>query len=88
MESQPTRELLLVDGLEGPPLDAGQWRVLVDEVGPRLGALCIVHVEPRGLDAVEYCVLMAMGSGLKTQVFCDRKQASLWLSYGEDATGS
>lgn len=87
VESQPARELLLVDELEGPPLDAGQWRVLVDEVGPRLGALRIAHVKPRGLDTVEYCVLMAMGSGLQAQVFSDRKQASLWLSYGEDATG-
>jgi len=84
VESQPARELLLVDELRGPPLQAGQWRVLVDEVGPRLGALRIAHVKPRGLDTVEYCVLMAMESGLQAQVFADRRQASLWLSYGED----
>ena len=83
-QAQPARELLLIDELEGPPLGAGEWRVLVQEVGPRLGALRIAHVKPRGLDTVEHCVLMAMESGLQAQVFIDRKQASLWLSYGED----
>lgn len=85
VEQKPARELLLVDELEGPPLDAVQWRTLVDEVGPRLGALRIAHVKPRGLDTVEYCVLMAMESGLQAQVFSDLTRASLWLSYGEDA---
>ena len=82
-ESQPAREQLLVDELRGAPLDAGQWRVLVDEVGPRLGSLRIAHVKPGGLDTVEHCVLMAMDSGLQAQVFSDLTQASLWLSYGE-----
>lgn len=85
IQAQPARELLLVDELQGPPLGAGQWRVLVEEVGPRLGELRIAHVKPHGLDTVEYCVLMAIGSGLQAQVFSDLKSASLWLSYGEDA---
>jgi hypothetical protein len=85
LERQPARELLLIDELVGPPLDAQQWRRLVDEVGPRLGTLRIAHVKPHGLDTVEYCVLQAIDSGLQAQVFSDRKSASLWLSYGEGA---
>ena len=83
VEAQPARELLLVDELVGPPLSAGEWRALVDEVGPRLGQLRIAHVKPRGLDTVEYCVLSAIEAGLQAQVFTDPQRASLWLSYGE-----
>lgn len=85
VEIRPARELLLVDELKGPALPADQWRVLVEEVGPRLGDLRIAHVKPHGLDTVEYCVLMAMESGLQAQVFSDRRRVSLWLSYGEGA---
>ncbi len=85
LERQPARELLLIDELVGPGLDADQWRRLVGKVGPRLGALRIAHVRPHGLDTVEYCVLQAIDSGLQAQVFSDRKSASLWLSYGEGA---
>jgi hypothetical protein len=85
VQAQPARELLLVDELVGPPLSAGEWRALVDEVGPRLGQLRIAHVKPRGLDTVEYCVLSALDAGLQAQVFSEAQRASLWLSYGERA---
>ena len=85
LRAQPARELLLIDELQGPSLDAGQWRTVVDEVGADLANLRIAHVKPHGLGTVEYCVLQALESGLEAQVFSARKSASLWLSYGESA---
>lgn len=85
IEAQPAHELLLVDELVGPPLEAADWQRLVVEVGPRLGALRIAHVKPRGLDTVEHCVLSAMAAGLDARVFEDERLASVWLRYPGDA---
>jgi hypothetical protein len=82
LERQPAQELLLVDELVGPPLTAEDWAALVVAVGPRLGNLRIAHVKPHGLEAVEHCVLSAIGAGLMAQVFEDEQRASVWLRYG------
>lgn len=83
LEAQRAGLLLLVDELDGPPLDAEDWRELVAEFGPRLGRLRVAHVKPRGLDTVEHCMLSAIGSGLEAQVFADVHSAALWLRYGQ-----
>lgn len=85
LQSQPVGLLLLIDELEGPPLDAEDWRALVAEFGPRLGQLRVAHVKPRGLGTVEHCMLSAIGSGLEAQVFADVHAAGLWLRYGTSA---
>lgn len=85
LEAQPAGLLMLVDELEGPPLEADDWRALVAEFGPRLGRLRVAHVKPRGLGTVEHCMLSAIGSGLEAQVFADVHVAGLWLRYGHSA---
>ena len=85
LQAQPVGLLLLVDELEGPSLEAEDWRALVVEFGPRLGRLRVAHVKPRGLDTVEHCMLSAIGSGLEAQVFADVHTAGLWLRYGHSA---
>ncbi|MGJ4802888.1 hypothetical protein [Luteimonas sp. SDU82] len=88
LEAQRAGLLLLVDELEGPPLDAADWRALVAEFGPLLGRLRVAHVKPRGLDTVEHCMLSAIGSGLEAQVFADVHSAALWLRYGQQRDSS
>ena len=85
LQAQPLGLLLLVDELEGPSLEAEDWRALVVEFGPRLGRLRVAHVKPRGLGTVEHCMLSAIGSGLEAQVFADVHAAGLWLRYGHSS---
>lgn len=83
VEQHRVERLLLVDELEGPSIDAADWRALVAEIGPRLGRMRVAHIKPRGVDTVEHCVLSAIGSGLEAQVFADAHLGALWLRYGQ-----
>ncbi len=85
LDAQPARFLLLIDEMEGPPLQASDWKALVAEFGPHLGRLRVAHVKPHGLDTVEHCMLSAIDSGLEAQVFADVHAAGLWLRYGSQA---
>lgn len=78
------RPVLLVDEMHGEPLDAGDWKQLVDTMaGTGLEAVRIAHVKPRGLDSVEFCEIYAREAGFEARVFTDENAAALWLPHGE-----
>lgn len=78
------RPVLLVEELQGPPLTADDWHVLVAAMaGSELQSVRIAHVRPRGLDAVEFCELHAKDAGFDARVFVREDEASRWLRYGE-----
>ena len=80
------RNVLLVDGLTGPPLTADDWGLLVGAMaGSALQGVRIAHVKPRGLDALEFCELHAKDAGFDARVFVDETEAVRWLRYGETA---
>jgi hypothetical protein len=76
--------LLLVDELQGEPLDAAQWLVLVSAMrGMGLEQVRIAHVRPAGLQMLEHCEIFAVELGFQAHVFVDERAAELWLRYGE-----
>lgn len=78
------RPVLLVDELDGPPLTADDWHVVVVAMaGSPLQSVRIAHVKPRGLAALEFCELYAKDAGFDARVFVDEAEASRWLRYGE-----
>jgi hypothetical protein len=78
------KPVLLVDEMQGAPLDAGDWEQLVGAMqGTGLEKVRIAHVKPRGLDAVEYCEIFAREAGFDARVFTDENSAALWLRHGE-----
>jgi hypothetical protein len=78
------KPVLLVDEMQGAPLDAGDWEQLVKAMqGTGLEKVRIAHVKPRGLDAVEYCEIFAREAGFEARVFTDENTAALWLRHGE-----
>src|SRR5690606_21994842 len=85
LRAQPARELLLSDELQGPSLDAGQWRTVVDEVGADLANLRIAHVKPHGLGTGACCVRQALESVPEAQAVSDRKSARPRQGHGGGA---
>lgn len=76
--------VLLLDRLQGDPLDAAQWLVLVSSMrGLGLEKIRIAHVRPAGLQQLEHCEIFAVELGFQARVFVDERAAELWLRYGE-----
>lgn len=77
------RWLLLVDELRGPPLEAEDWRTLVERMrGTALEVVRIAHVKPHGLEQTEYCEIFALEAGFESRVFVDESVAAVWARYG------
>ncbi len=80
----PVDSLLLVDELQGEPLQEAEWLGLVERMsGQGLEKTRIAHVKPQGLQQIEYCEIFARDAGFVARVFHDEHAAELWLRYGE-----
>ena len=85
LRERPPGGLLLIDELEGAPLEEAQWRELVAAMrGRGLEGLRIAHVKPRGLEKLEYCEMHAREAGLDARAFDHERAAEIWLRYGAD----
>ena len=78
------RGLLVLDEMHGTPLEAAEWKQLVDAI-PRevMGPVRVAHVRPSGLRELEYCEIFAREAGFTARVFQSEHEADVWLRYGE-----
>jgi hypothetical protein len=75
--------VLLIDEMRGPPLQAGEWRGLVEAMrGQGLENVRIAHVKPFGLQGIEYCEIFAREAGFHARVFDNEATAERWLRHG------
>ena len=80
-----SRRMLVVDHLEGTPLDPEGLAVLIGRlVGIGLESIRIAFVEPtaRHLPAMEHGEIFAAELGFDARVFGDTGHADRWLRYG------
>lgn len=83
LQRRPVYGLLLIDEMQGEPLQAEEWRNLVQSMrGAGLDQVRIAHVKPGGLQQIEYCEIYAVESGIQARVFVSESLASVWLLHG------
>ena len=78
------RGLLVVDDMHGMPLEASEWKRLVDAI-PRdvMLPVRVAHVHKGRLRELEYCEIFAREAGFTARVFASEHEADLWLRHGE-----
>jgi hypothetical protein len=82
-----TRRMMVVDRLEGTPLDPTGMAMLVTRlVGYGLEQVRIAYVEPTAehMPAMEHGEIFAAELGFQARVFGDVGHADRWLRYGSD----
>lgn len=83
LAARPVAALLLIDEMHGDPLPERDWQQLVEAMkGTGLDRLRIAHVNPLGLQSVEYCELFALEAGIHARVFSSEDEAVMWLRHG------
>jgi hypothetical protein len=81
----PNGALVLLDVREvdvgmSKPVVVERLRVLLDQLGPKLGPACALIVTPEVGDQASIFQTEAIGFGLRVKLFSDEPTARLWLN--------
>jgi hypothetical protein len=81
----PNNALLLIDftkahALTSPYAVIERLRILVDQLGPKLGRLCAMIVPPALAAQGASFQTEAQAFGLRVAIFCDERSARQWLT--------